>query len=240
MRSLPLHDGTIQIASVAGETRRIKVSGLARARLLWLFRNFTMLDFSVLTRNQQELIARVWNAGASAKDAADVIGIVEGFSPKLFPSPSPAPAASAPRAESAQPPARVAPPAGLRAPTILAALSVILLAAALYLGPGYLAPSRAWVPQRPAAAIADAAGARTSPVVASPAKESSPPRATQQISAKPSPMIAARPAPTARPASVPVVRAAAPPPAPVHAPAPVHPEAMAQEATPSELTRQRG
>ena len=34
----------------------------AKARLLWLFRNFYILDFPVLNPNQQQLIAEMWNS----------------------------------------------------------------------------------------------------------------------------------------------------------------------------------
>jgi hypothetical protein len=118
MRSLPLQCGTIRIASVAGERRDIRVSGLAKARMLWLFRNFYILDFPVLNRKQQQQIAQVWNskesnaasndivstspaskAAAVADDfsagacldlaSLDVIGTIEGYLPQLCPSPLP-------------------------------------------------------------------------------------------------------------------------------------------------------
>src|ERR1700693_3184598 len=95
MRNLPVQFGAIQIASVAGESRRISVSGLAKARLLWLFRNFRILDFPVLSKKQQQLVARVWNAGTSAAPAnlrRDLIGTIEGFSPQLFQSRATTPA----------------------------------------------------------------------------------------------------------------------------------------------------
>ena len=83
MRSLSLHYGTIQIASVAGESRRVTVSGLAKARLLWLFRNFSILEFRVLSKAQQQLIYEMWNSGKripSKVAPRDVIGTVEAFS----------------------------------------------------------------------------------------------------------------------------------------------------------------
>jgi hypothetical protein len=109
MRSLPFQSGTIRIASIAGERRRIPVSGLAKVRLLWLFRNFYILDFPVLDKQQQQLIAKVWNAASRAgstevaptrarladdsfEDAIpdlsslDLIGTVEGYSPQLYPA----------------------------------------------------------------------------------------------------------------------------------------------------------
>src|ERR1700687_1939780 len=93
MRSLPLQCGTIRIASITGERRRIRVSGLAKARLLWLFRDFSMLDFPVLNTKQKQLIAQLWTAGSSAGSAdtspnlgsVDLIGTVDGFPPQLYP-----------------------------------------------------------------------------------------------------------------------------------------------------------
>jgi hypothetical protein len=66
MRSLPIQCGTIRITSATGERRDIRVSGSAKARLLWLFRNFHILDFPVLNPEQQQMIARMWNSESSA------------------------------------------------------------------------------------------------------------------------------------------------------------------------------
>ncbi len=114
MRSLPLQCETIRIVSVTGERRRIRVSGLAKARWLWLFRNFYILDFPVLNKKQQQMIAQAWNAGSSAgskevvaKDAGsedappdlsslELIGTVEGYLPQLYPAPVAAEAAPVP------------------------------------------------------------------------------------------------------------------------------------------------
>lgn len=85
MRGFPIGSGTIQIASVAGERRHVSVSGVAKVRLLWLFRNFYILECRVLSKEQQQLIARLWQAGTSAGsvDALALIGTIEGFSPQL-------------------------------------------------------------------------------------------------------------------------------------------------------------
>jgi hypothetical protein len=74
MRSLDLQRGTLRITSVSGKRRDIPVSGFSKARLLWLFRNYYILDFHVLNPKQQRLIARIWNsaAGADAKEVATV------------------------------------------------------------------------------------------------------------------------------------------------------------------------
>ena len=127
MRSLPVQYGTIRIASVAGERRRISVSGLAKARLLWLFRNFYILDFSVLNKKQQQLIAQMWNAGTIARSADashDLIGTVEGYWPQLYPLSVPTPHG-----------VRLVLPSGLRIPAIWAAMGVLLLGGAMGLGP---------------------------------------------------------------------------------------------------------
>ena len=89
MREFPVQRDMIQIASVGGERRLISVSGLSKVRLLWLFRNFRILDFSVLNSKQQRFIAQAWNAGTSAnadaEDPFDLIGCIDGFLPKLYP-----------------------------------------------------------------------------------------------------------------------------------------------------------
>ena len=209
MRSLSLHYGTIEIASVAGESRRIGVSGLAKARLLWLFRNFSILEFPVLSKTQKQLIYQVWNSGMRipAKEAPrDVIGIVEAFCPQPNSKESSAEPASAkqePANESTskaasnergpqycsvqsgpvkpgserpgQPrtPARPGPPArlllasrggerprvrftlraGLRSAATWRAFSVLLLGAAMYLGPRYLPPKHPHTPKTQIAAV---------------------------------------------------------------------------------------
>ena len=138
--SIVVYD-TIRIASVAGELRDIRVSGLAKARLLWLFRNFSILDFPVLSTRQQQLITRAWymEARAGSADAdADLIGTIEAFSPRPCPSRIPAtrPIRSGPR---------FALPRGLRVPVWMA-MGVLLLGASIYLG------ASRFMPQPPAAA----------------------------------------------------------------------------------------
>jgi hypothetical protein len=132
MRSLPIQYGTIQIASVAGELRYVSVSGLVKARLLWLFRNFYILDFPVLNKKQQQLIARVWHTGTSAGSvdaSVDLIGTIDGFSPRLYP-----PVPSVPNARPAGHDARFGLPSGLRSPAIWTAMGVLLLGGAIVLG----------------------------------------------------------------------------------------------------------
>jgi len=60
----------VRIAPVAGKRRDIRVSGLSKARLLWIFRNYHILDFPVLNPKQQRLIARMWNSepGSESKE----------------------------------------------------------------------------------------------------------------------------------------------------------------------------
>ena len=72
MRSLPIQSGMIRIASVSGKRRDVPVSGFCKARLLWLFRNYHILDFPVLTPNQQQLIAEMWNS-VPASDPKEVV-----------------------------------------------------------------------------------------------------------------------------------------------------------------------
>ena len=198
MRSLALHYGSIQIASTAGESRRISVSGLAKARLLWLFRNFGILEFQVLSKTQQQLVSQMWNSGSWVPGniaRRDVIGTIEAFCPQ----PASAKAQSLPAAAKtnsaekssedgvAKPPAaepRSAKPpsaklslgnpsseqlcseergqpctsahapaerlrrghltlrSGLRRAASWRAASILLLGAAMYLGPRYLPPKR--------------------------------------------------------------------------------------------------
>jgi hypothetical protein len=133
MRNLPIQYGTIQIASVSGELRYINVSGLVKARLLWLFRNFYILDFPVLNKNQKQLIARVWHTGTSAGsvDASpELIGTIDGFSPQLYRPPVP----SVPNPRSAGHDARFGLLSGLRSPAIWTAMGVLLLGGAIVLG----------------------------------------------------------------------------------------------------------
>jgi hypothetical protein len=88
------------VSSPTGELKQISVSGISKARLLWLFRNFTILDFSVLTKKQQEMIVRMWQAapgGRSTGASLDLIGCIDGFNPQLVNAPPKS-------AEAAQPP----------------------------------------------------------------------------------------------------------------------------------------
>ena len=198
MRSLSLHYGSIQIASTAGESRRIGVSGLAKARLLWLFRNFSILEFRVLSKTQQQLVSQMWNSGSwvpCSRARRDVIGTIEAFCPqpasaKALSSPAAAktnsaeklseagiakPRAAEPRSanapsaklslgspssgqlcseETGQPRTPAHAPAerlrrghitlrtGLRRAASWRAASILVLGAAMYLGPRYLPPKR--------------------------------------------------------------------------------------------------
>lgn len=146
MRDFSVQCETIQIASVGGERRHISVSGFAKARLLWLFRNFRILDFSVLNSKQQRLIAQTWytgtNAGpAAADDPFDLIGTIDGFLPKLYP----------PSVFATKKPDRTRASSsslsGLRTPAIWTVMVVLLLGAAIY-----LVPKHGFIPQPPVAA----------------------------------------------------------------------------------------
>jgi hypothetical protein len=91
MRELSPQCETVRISSVTGELRDISVSGLAKVRLHWLFRNFRILDFSVLDTKQKKLIAQAWYTGQDAGEVDplfDVVGTVEGFTPQLFQPPA--------------------------------------------------------------------------------------------------------------------------------------------------------
>ena len=134
MRILPVRHGTILIASAAGEFRNISVSGFAKVRVFWLFRNSCILDFSRLNKKQQQLIAHVWHAGARAGPADVVrepIGTVEAFLPDAF-----LPDAFTPQLD--QPATRIAEPVRARAgisrvgrlpnPAILTAVGILLVA----------------------------------------------------------------------------------------------------------------
>jgi hypothetical protein len=150
MQGFPVQSETIQIASVGGERRTISVSGLSKARLFWLFRNFRILDFSVLNSKQQKLIARAWYTGKRA-DAADdpfaLMGTIDGFLPKLYPpSVSTAKPNRSPESSSLS--------SGLRTPAVWTAV-VLLLGLAIY-----LVPKQRFIPQHPVAA------ATTNPVSA--------------------------------------------------------------------------
>jgi hypothetical protein len=147
MRSLSAQCGTIRIASVAGELRHISVSGREKARLLWLFRNFSILDFPVLNRKQQQLIARVWHAGPNAGsvgDPLDLVGTIEGFSPKLYEP-------SVPTVTARRDDAHFGLSSGLRGPAIWTAMVVLLLEFAMLLG-----PKHRWMPVPRVAAVAAA------------------------------------------------------------------------------------
>lgn len=84
MHQLPVQHAAIQITSETGESRYASVSGSVEFRVRWLLRNFSILDFPVLSKKEQQLIAQLWQAGTSAKSATlDVIGSIEGFPKKL-------------------------------------------------------------------------------------------------------------------------------------------------------------
>jgi len=143
MPDFPVQSETIQIASADGERRLISVSGFSKARLLWLFRNFRILDFSVLNSKQQRLIAQVWYTGKSAdaaEDPLDLMGTIDGFLPKLYP-----PIVSPTKPNGSR--ASSSPASGLRSPAIWAAVAVLLLGSAIY-----LMPNHPFIPQYPAAA----------------------------------------------------------------------------------------
>ncbi len=136
MRKIPVQSETIQIASVGGERRLISVSGFSKARLLWLFRNFRILNFSVLNSKQQRLVAQAWYTGKSgdiADDPLDLIGAIDGFLPKLYPL----------CVSATQKPDRLR--ASFRTPAILTAV-ILLLGSVIY-----LAPKHRVIPQPPVA-----------------------------------------------------------------------------------------
>jgi hypothetical protein len=157
MRTLSAQHNTIRIASIAGEMRDVKVSGTARAQLLWLFRNFTILDFSLLDRRQQRLIQRVWGSGtsvAAADDFENRIGTVERFSPQLHQ----ADAFATRPSQHAQLNLRTV----LRTSATWSAVCALLLGCVLYLW-----PTRGEMPQpRVVAARAAAPASSTLPTVA--------------------------------------------------------------------------
>ena len=151
MRSLPFQSGTILITSVTGEIRNISVSGLSKVQLIWLFRNFYILDFPVLSKKQQQLIARMWHAGPSADSAAkaafdtapvEPIGTIDGFLPKLY-QPSVTMPSSTPQS------ARLSQSSGMRIPALLTIMGVLLLGVMIGLWPKHglvLKPRAAAVP----------------------------------------------------------------------------------------------
>jgi hypothetical protein len=112
--------------------------------LLWLFRNFRILDFSVLNSKQQRLIAQTWHSGTSVgtadEDPFDLIGTIDGFSPKLFP----------PEVPATKKPGRLRASFssfnGLRTPAVWTAV-ILLLGSAIYLMPRHRV-----IPQSPVAA----------------------------------------------------------------------------------------
>jgi hypothetical protein len=182
VRSVPVQYGVIQISSVAGERRRIRVSGLARARLLWLFRNFSILDFPVLTKQQQQLISQMWQAGAIAGSrgaSLDLIGSIEGFRPQLC-------QAAVATAKSRPQGARIALPNGLRLPVGWTVVGALLLGCAIYPWPKHRS-----MPQPGAVAVA--APERTQPEVP----------ALARVSAGPAPSIPATPAAATESSSLP-------------------------------------
>lgn len=146
MRSLPIQCGTFRIASGTGELKDISVTGFAKARTLWIFRNFSILDFSVLNNAQRQFIAREWHAGVIAAPAVapaeddeaftQLIGTIEGFPKKLYQPPLVAAAECAPP----QPEVRLA--GSLRVTAFRVALGVLLLGCAISLG-----PRLRWAPQ---------------------------------------------------------------------------------------------
>jgi hypothetical protein len=184
MRSLPVQCGTIRITSVAGELRHVGVSGPAKTRLLWLFRNFSILDFPVLNNKQQQLIAQMWQAGASAnaEDAPqDLIGSIDGFLPQLIqvplPDQPPVPALSAARQ---LPSFRLS--RGMANAAALTAMAVLLLGIAIVLGTNY---GRTPQPRAEAAAPPDHVSPPVPPVPLL-ARTSAEP-ALARISAEPAP-----------------------------------------------------
>jgi hypothetical protein len=198
---------TIQIASISAEVRHINVSGFTKARMRWLFRNFRLLDFSVLNEKQQQLIAQMWHTAPSAASSAaplNLIGTLEGFSPQRY---QPSVVATT---ESKPPRPRVALPSGLRIAPVLTAMAIVLLGSAIV-----VAAKHQWTPQIPVAAMAAAKDAV--PNDAAPNDTASnnigstltlPPLP----SAESAPSVAGSPAPATAPSSV----------------APVHPDAMAE------------
>ena len=157
-------------------------SGLAKVSLLWLFRHFYILDFSVLNKKQQQRIAKLWHAGASA-DAADelkLIGTIEGFTPELYQAYQPIYQARQPsvplRAPQPSVPARryrrrhIVPFmrwSDLRIIAVWAAACAAMMGGAIWLGPMHRA-----TPQFRVAAVADA-GSASSAVLAAPANNQS-------------------------------------------------------------------
>jgi hypothetical protein len=116
---------------------------MVKARLLWIFRNFSILDFSVLSNPQRRFIARVWYTGTSTVPAdtspdaapAQLIGTIEGFPKKLYQPPVAA-------IESARKQTGFRLAASMRNPMVRVAMGVLLLGCAISLG-----PRLRWMPQ---------------------------------------------------------------------------------------------
>lgn len=134
MRTPDVQHETIRIvASVTNEERYISVSGLAKLRVRWLFRNFSILGFSVLNGQQRQLIAQAWNAGLSVDliESVGLIGTIEGFTPKLYQP-------SVPVARSGRPGVRFGLSSGLGIFAMWIAMGVVLLGCAVYLVPKHV------------------------------------------------------------------------------------------------------
>ena len=273
MRSLSLHDTTIQIASVAGESRRVNVSGLAKARLLWLFRNFSILEFPVLSRAQQQLILRMWDSGmrvpAKKGTPQNVIGIVEAFSPQLCSketdssetdslTPTKLHRASGKQSleqlyshKGGRPRARFTLRDGLRSAATWRAFSILLVGAAMYLGPRYLPPKHPPTPQTQVAAAADEKQqTRSEPFASAPSRPPAKPSAigsAERVSTEPVvpgasvPVVPTAPAPVVATELSPVATPMTPPedanviPSAPAAAAPDLPQAMAHDVSPQQV-----
>jgi hypothetical protein len=191
VRSLPLQYGAIRIASLGGVQRRIRVSGLVKARFLWLFRNFYILDFAVLSRKQQQLIAQLWNSRSStaSKEAApsktsatvddadavpdlsalELIGTVEGYLPQLYPAPVAAKFHVGDRIVIPHPyRLRIILPMGVRLTAIWTATAVLLLGGAITLGPNALGTKSSGPVPQSASPVHVAASAAANPAPSTP------------------------------------------------------------------------
>jgi hypothetical protein len=179
MRELSLRNGTIRITTFSGERKNISVSGLAKARLLWLFRNFYILDFSVLDKKQQQLVARVWEEEPGTGSAAapqDLIGTVEGFSAQVHPAqvhPTLVLKTLVPAARAKLPGARSSLSSGLHPPAMWSAVGVLLLGCAIGLGPkhwwtpeSHVAEAAATIPVSSTATVLARTSAQSAPTVA--------------------------------------------------------------------------
>jgi len=201
--------GTIQITSISGEVRHISISGSTKARVRWLFRNFRILEFSVLNKKQQQLIAQMWHAGPSAgsSDARlNLIGTLEGFSPQRY-QPSVSTTESRPHRT------RFALSSGLRVSAIATAMGVLLLGSLI------VTAKHGWMPQTPVAAVAAPKDAAPNDATANDVGSTStlPPR----TSAESAPPVAGLQAAATAPFSVPLFHP---------------PEAMAQDESPAKVT----